>query len=960
MDILRRMVPAAIRRRYAVKFGIALLVLGLSVGTIGLVATAGITGETERQVQDDHGSSAQQEAKNLQLWNQQNEDTLGVITSSEVVESGDSDAIRSRFSEWETTLDADIYSLSYVDTEEGEVLESTDGRYEGASTSELEGVPEEAFDEASTDVPWISDVYTINDAIDAETELDEEVGVVSYVATTPGDDDRAIVYTAEIDDYSDRFEDDGATTLVLDGDDEVMLDDRNYQPDDDADAFETLGAEYGESDITERARTEGTVSEERSSIGILSDTYGLEDEENLVGASRVYGTDWVVVTHEPTEDAYGFVAAVSDYGTYATAGGVLLIGLVGAVLGRNTAVSIDRLTRKAGRMEEGDLDVDLETKRIDNIGRLYEGFDSMRVALRTQIEEAEAAREEAERERERVQRLNEDLRTKAAEYSQVMEAAAEGDLTARMDPESENEAMADIGEEFNEMLAEIELTVAELNRFATDVATASEEVTASSEEVRSASQQVTESIQEISDGAERQNQALQSVDREMSGLSTTTEQIAASSNQVADIAAQTVETGAEGQEAARRAIDAMDEIEVESERAVEEIRRLEAEVEQIDDLIAVISDIARQTNMLALNANIEASRSLSSQDDEGFAVVAREVKELSQDVAEAADEAEERLESIRKRTEQSATEVEGTSDEVEDASEQVQEAVEALEEIAGYARETNSGVQEISAATQQQAASTQEVVAMIDDAATVSDQTTAEAQNVAAAAEEQTTALTEVSRSASDLAGQASTLSEALDRFDTDVDRDDVEESSFSTDATATADLEFDATAGDDAAVDGESAPSGPRTGAGTDDAIKFDVDAEPPAADVESDAETEAESDDERETDDVLAFETDAPEGESAADDRSTDAAVGAGTEDAGVAADPGDDGETPVIAEPPADLEGDSFEPDDEREGGDGADAEPEADEDADDRPEESSDVFTFGTVSEEGSDETDESDD
>ncbi|ELY94481.1 methyl-accepting chemotaxis sensory transducer [Natrialba taiwanensis DSM 12281] len=757
--------PSAIRRRYAVKFGIALLVIGLSIGLIGIGATAGITNEVEQRTQSDQTAFAGQEAQGLQMWNEQNEQTISTFAHSDVVASDDADAIEQRLLDWEEHLDVDTFSISYVDTSDETVLASTEDELRGESATGLETVSDDAYDQATAQVPWVSSPQVL------EGELGEESSVITYVLSVPNADDRALVYTAELEAYGNQFQDDDqVATVVVDtgSNNEIILDNADYGGD-----YETLGQTYdGNTDLIDSALTEGASTREVSgeTAGVL-DTYEFDSEEYVASSARVYGTDWVVLTHEPTDQAYGFVSTISEWGYIATFIGVLMVGMVGAVLGRNTAVSIDRLTNKAGQMEDGDLDVDLETKRIDNIGRLYDGFDSMRGALREQIEEAETAREEAELERERIAEINTHLERQADEYSDVMEAAADGDLTARMDADSENEAMANIATDFNVMLEEIEQTVAELNQFATDVATASEQVTASSEEVRSASQQVSESIQEISHGAEQQNESLQSVNQEMSALSTTTEEIAASSNQVADIAERTVETGQEGQEAAQEAIAAMDDIESEAGGAVEEIQRLEDEVQQIDDLIATISEIARQTNMLALNANIEASRTVTSEDEEGFSVVATEVKALSEDVAEAADEAEDRLEAIRKRTEQSAAEVEGTSSNIDAASERVTAAVDALEEITDLAQETNIGVQEISAATEQQAASTQEVVAMVDDAATVSEETTSEAENVAAAAEEQTTALTEVTNSASNLSEQSAQLSAALDRFETDVEQ---------------------------------------------------------------------------------------------------------------------------------------------------------------------------------------------
>ena len=495
-----------------------------------------------------------------------------------------------------------------------------------------------------------------------------------------------------------------------------------------------------------------------------------EDDDRIYSYSALETADLYVVTTTPRDAAF----AVADNVLWSFAATIVLTGAVltaiGVAGGRSVSKELNRLGQRARTMEDGDLSVDLRTGRIDEIGSLYSSFAAMRDSLRQQIDEAQSARAEAEAERERVQRINDDLETAADEYCTVMEAAADGDLQVRADVETDNDSMRTIGEEFNEMLDTMEATVGELQTFATQVAIASEQVTASSEEVRSASEQISESVQEISVGAERQNESLQEANGEMSDLSTTTEEIAASSNEVADIAERTATAGRTGREAAQEAIDHVTATESEAEQAVEEIRELEAEVGQIDELIDRIQQISEQTNMLALNANIEASRSESGDEADGFGAVAQEIKELSNDAKTAAEQVETRLESIREQTVRSAEEVEATSTQLQSAGEQVERAVEALEEIAEYAEETNVGVQEISAATEEQAATTQEVVAIVDEAATISEETTAEAESVAAATEEQTTALTEVSSSASQLSSQASELSNALDHFETDVD----------------------------------------------------------------------------------------------------------------------------------------------------------------------------------------------
>lgn len=755
---LRGLVPNVIRRNYAIKFGIALLVLGLSVGLVGFVGTALIQDNVEERTNEDYGTLAAQEAEKLETWNENNELTVDMLSRSAAVASGDRDRIRSAISSRILELPVGATAIHYVNVSDGTVVASTNDDAVGTALADV-------------DEPWAATASSPSGSVTVSSPYEGSLGEVSlpliaYTKQVHDDPGHAVVYTVNLHAYAVNLQSStrSGVSMVVDGNDRVMADEYNGE----------LLAAYDRNGPLERARSGGPTNPGTMTMtasGLLSsDAYPLPTNENaVVGYAQVRNTDWVVLVHTPESDAYGFVQQVRDFGLYATLAGVLLVGIVGAVLGRNTAVAIDRLTAKTEQMEDGDLDVDLTTHRIDNVGRLYDGFDNMRRSLKQTLTEAESARESAEAARERTERVNEHLERKAGEYSRVMEAVADGDLTARMNGESENEAMTEIAVAFNDMIANLERTTAEVKAFAGDVATASEEVTASSEEVRSASLQVTESVQEISDGADRQNENLQSVNEETNDLSTTTEEIAASSNQVADIAERTAEAGRQGREAAETAIAGMNEIEAESDEAVSEIERLEAEIEQVDELLEFITDLAKETNMLALNANIEASRGAGGggEGDDGFAVVAQEVKELAAETKTAAEEIEERLDDIQAQTQNAVDVVHGTRARVTTNRDAVEEAVDALEEIADYTEETNVGVQEISAASEQQAASTDQTVSMVDEVATISEETSAEAENVAAAAEEQTTALTEVSQSASTLAEQAGHLSAALDQFET-------------------------------------------------------------------------------------------------------------------------------------------------------------------------------------------------
>lgn len=527
----------------------------------------------------------------------------------------------------------------------------------------------------------------------------------------------------------------------------------------------------------------GTESVDAAIVNPDNESLSSIRQDGFLHASTEAGnTSLFILTSTPSDKAFALRDSVlrSFIITLVLAFGVLTV--VGVVGSRSVVNALTTLEDRAKEMEEGNLDVTLQTSRTDEIGDLSARFANMRDSLRERITEAETAldqakqarteaetaREDAEDARRQAEEINEQIEASADRYSEVMKAAANNDLGVRMEPDEDNEAMAAIAREFNAMLDEFETTITEIKQFADEVVAASEQVTASSRDVKRSSETVSEAVQTISDGSVQQNESLQEITEEMDDLSAVVEEIAASSDEVATNARETAEISEEGRAAAQEAIEGMRSIKAESGQAVDEIERLESRVNQVDDLITRISDIAEQTSILALNANIEAARAGDgSGSGDGFAVVANEVKALSEDAKKAADEVEESLEEIRTQTTESARVVQATSEGVDEYTESVENAADALATVAEHAAETNDGVQEISDATDRQADSTERVVASVREVASIADETTDEAEKTAATAEEQTASMNEVSQSATELAEQAQQLSEALARFET-------------------------------------------------------------------------------------------------------------------------------------------------------------------------------------------------
>lgn len=484
----------------------------------------------------------------------------------------------------------------------------------------------------------------------------------------------------------------------------------------------------------------------------------------------------------------GEAAAVADAATSAILGLVVLtvinLGLVAATVGGNTAASLSTLSTKASRMGDGDLEVDLETRREDEIGDLYTSFEEMRSSLKSSLEEteearkaaedareraeqsraeAEAAREDVERERERLEAVNADLEAEAERFSDVMARCAEGDLTARMAAESDTEAMVSIAESFNEMMDGLESLVGRIQGFAVDVSEASRDVRSNAERVRQQSESVEGTIAEISDGATVQTEMIQEIAREMDDISATTEEMAASAAEVAQTSTEAARASENGLETAKTAIVEMNEVEAQTDDSVAAMETLHEEIQQIGEVTEIIADIAEQTNLLALNASIEAAH--ADRDGEGFAVVASEVKSLAEETKEATGDIAASIERIQAQTETTVEDIRETSDRISRGVDTVEETADSLERIVEAVEEANTGIQEINTSTDRQADSAAQVVSMVDDVANISETTADEATEVATAAATQSEVATEVFDRVERLADGADTLLEVLDEI---------------------------------------------------------------------------------------------------------------------------------------------------------------------------------------------------
>lgn len=258
------------------------------------------------------------------------------------------------------------------------------------------------------------------------------------------------------------------------------------------------------------------------------------------------------------------------------------------------------------------------------------------------------------------------------------------------------------------------------------------QVASTSSQVASASNQLQTTAEQIATGAEEVASQTSTVATASEEMAATSSDIARNCSMAADSSRQTSASATHGGAVVQETIAGMGRIAERVRLSATTVENLGARSEQIGAIVGTIEDIADQTNLLALNAAIEAAR--AGEQGRGFAVVADEVRALAERTTRATREISEMITAIQKETQSAVRAMEEGVAEVEKGAASSQKSGHALDEILAQINEVTMQINQIATAAEEQTATTSEITTNIQQVTDVVHDTSRGASETAAAA----------------------------------------------------------------------------------------------------------------------------------------------------------------------------------------------------------------------------------
>ena len=349
-----------------------------------------------------------------------------------------------------------------------------------------------------------------------------------------------------------------------------------------------------------------------------------------------------------------------------------------------------------------------------------------------------------------------------ADFKQISDDAMKGKINSRAETDVDIDFTA-IPKGLNEILNSMTEVINLVSKSANSVASTAEEMSASIEEMTAASNQISTTVGEIAKGSQEQASMSDQVAHTMSDMTIGVQDISNNAQQAAGAATTASEFIRDVGKQSQDMLLQMAAIQKATDGSAIVIKELDEKSRQIGEIAELITNIADQTNLLALNAAIEAAR--AGEHGRGFAVVADEVRKLAEDSRKAASQIAGLLIEIRDGTHAAVSSMETGTQTVSTGVQALNHTVEAVQKIVDESNKVALMAQNIAAAAEEQSASIEEITATVDEVASLSQEAAAGTEETSAAVEQQNASMLELAKSSQELSQMASDMQQMVSKY---------------------------------------------------------------------------------------------------------------------------------------------------------------------------------------------------
>lgn len=344
-----------------------------------------------------------------------------------------------------------------------------------------------------------------------------------------------------------------------------------------------------------------------------------------------------------------------------------------------------------------------------------------------------------------------------------MKLIADGDLSQEPLQSKSKDEIAQLTVATNEMNNSMRQLLQQISTVSETVSSQSEELTQSSNEVKAGSQQIASTMHELASGTESQASNASDLSSSMLTFTSKVQEANSSGEDIYQTSNDVLSMTKEGSHLMKLSIKQMGSVDQIVQDAVEKVKELDTQSQEISKLISVIKDISEQTNLLALNAAIEAAR--AGEHGKGFAVVADEVRKLSEQVGVSVSDITGIVGKIQTESTGVVLSLQDGYKEVEKGTEQIQTTGETFNGINKAVTDMVSKIQSVTDSLSTISSSSQEMNTAVEEIASVSEESAAGVEETSASAQQASSSMDEIAGSSDQLAKLAEELNGLVRRF---------------------------------------------------------------------------------------------------------------------------------------------------------------------------------------------------